>query len=73
MRLRYRPPDHEEDARDIPEVLLAELVDVILETPAIIRNEDPALLLVRHISVHRLATASRAWLGEAISAATEHL
>jgi very-short-patch-repair endonuclease len=68
-RLTFRHSTRHDDRRGIPEICLAELVDVVKKNSSILMEEDPPLALSRVLQVERLAVKSRLRLEEAIEVA----
>lgn len=64
--LAYRQPADEEARRSIPDIPLAELAQVVRDSPGLSDEPDPARELARLLGVERLAAGSRARLEEAL-------
>ncbi|EAQ36220.1 hypothetical protein NB311A_01909 [Nitrobacter sp. Nb-311A] len=71
--LAYRQPANEDARRSIADIPLAELASVVLDSPALLDDADPARYLARLLGVERLAAASRTRLDEAIMRARQRI
>ncbi|WP_029355310.1 DUF3320 domain-containing protein [Bosea sp. 117] len=70
--IAYRAPSDSEARRQIAEIPLAELAQIVMQNRHFLDWDDPPLAFARLLGVERLAASSRERLAEAVARAVQH-